>query len=145
MKQFVQIEEDQKLVNGQTLKESLAEATELLEDEIRFLMREGPNLLDSKFTSGNDVEPEENETEEKSVEQPKQPNKEKGSTEGRQSRSVAIEELSPADREFVKKLVDEIFEKRQVISLNRTKARLPGRNVILYGGGMLCLFTLAFK
>ena len=109
-------------MNGKTLEESLREATELLVEEVRFLLKEGPNLIDSQFGD----------------------NRNYSSKESADSRRSASNELS-SDDDYITKLVEQIVENSTVVSLNRTKSRLPGRSVILYGGAMTCLFTLIYK
>ena len=155
-----QIEEDQKLVNGQSLKQSLGEATALLEDEIRFLIREGPNLIDSEFgkttttsttpsTSPSATPSTTPSTTLRSSLRPDAKSKNRRSNdvqnESTESHFVTEDDLTEDDQKFIQDLVKSITENRTVVSLGRTKPRLPGRNVILYGGAMVCLFTLAYK
>ena len=140
------------------MKQSLGEATALLEDEIRFLIREGPNLIDSEFgkttttstTSSNSPSTTPSTTPRSSL-RPDAKSKNRRSNDvqnestSSESQLVTEDDLTEDDQKFIQDLVKSITENRTVVSLGRTKPRLPGRNVILYGGAMVCLFTLAYK
>ena len=136
------------------MKESLGEATALLEDEIRFLIREGPNLIDSEFgkTTTTSTTPSTSSSATPSTTPsttPRSSLRPDAKSKNRRSNDVQNEltyqNLTEKDLTFIQDLVKSITENRTVVSLGRTKPRLPGRNVILYGGAMICLFTLAYK
>ena len=90
-------------------------------------MNEGPNIMNEFYQPGGSMHEDLN----ISIENKR--------------REITSTTLEETHTQFIDTLIDDYFEKRTVVNLERKNSKLPGRTVILYGGGIICLFTLSYK